>query len=49
MANQLKYLSNVFPVTLIYVGVGVQQRGVLREGSPTSRPNSPSSGAAPRP
>ncbi|MFK0048633.1 ATP-binding protein [Streptomyces sp. NPDC090741] len=32
MANQLKYLSNVFPVTLIYVGVGVQRRGVLREG-----------------
>ncbi|MEU1305916.1 ATP-binding protein [Streptomyces shenzhenensis] len=31
MANQLKYLANVFPVTLIYVGVGVQQRGVLRE------------------
>ncbi len=31
MANQLKYLSNVFPVTLIYVGVGVQQRGILRE------------------
>ncbi len=32
MANQLKYLANVFPVTLIYVGVGVQKRGVLREG-----------------
>ncbi|MET7702721.1 ATP-binding protein [Streptomyces sp. NPDC005485] len=32
MANQLKYLSNVFPVTLVYVGVGVQQRGILREG-----------------
>ncbi|MFE2749041.1 ATP-binding protein [Streptomyces scopuliridis] len=32
MANQLKYLSNVFPVTLIYVGVGVQRRGILREG-----------------
>ncbi|MCX4411193.1 TniB family NTP-binding protein [Streptomyces sp. NBC_01764] len=32
MANQLKYLANVFPVTLIYVGVGVQQRGMLREG-----------------
>ncbi len=32
MANQLKYLANVFPVTLIYVGVGVQHRGVLREG-----------------
>ncbi|WP_433191538.1 AAA family ATPase [Actinoallomurus sp. CA-150999] len=32
MANQLKYLSNVFPVTLIHVGVGVQRRGLLREG-----------------
>uniref|UniRef100_UPI003F4946F6 ATP-binding protein n=1 Tax=Nonomuraea sp. CA-252377 TaxID=3240003 RepID=UPI003F4946F6 len=32
MANQLKYLSNVFPVTLIYVGVGVQRRRILREG-----------------
>jgi AAA domain len=32
MANQLKYLANVFPVTLIHVGVGVQQRGILREG-----------------
>ncbi|MFJ6141772.1 ATP-binding protein [Kitasatospora sp. NPDC092286] len=32
MANQLKYLSNVFPVTLIYIGVGVRQRGILREG-----------------
>nr|WP_257003376.1 TniB family NTP-binding protein [Streptomyces sp. Alain-F2R5] len=32
MANQLKYLSNVFPVTLIYVGVGVQHRGILKEG-----------------
>lgn len=32
MANQLKYLANVFPVTLIYVGVGAQKRGLLREG-----------------
>lgn len=32
MANQLKYLANVFPVTLLYIGVGVQQRGLLREG-----------------
>ena len=32
MANQLKYLSNVFPVTLIYVGVGVQRRRILRDG-----------------
>ncbi|MGW3558118.1 ATP-binding protein [Streptomyces sp. NPDC000963] len=32
MSNQLKYLANVFPVTLVYVGVGVQQRGILSEG-----------------
>ncbi|MEU9273897.1 ATP-binding protein, partial [Streptomyces sp. NPDC048341] len=32
MANHLKFLSNVFPVTLIYVGVGVRQRGILSEG-----------------
>ncbi len=39
MANQLKYLSNVFPVTLIYVGVGVQERGILHEGfSPRESP-----------
>lgn len=39
MANQLKYLSNVFPVPLIYVGVGVQERGILHEGfSPRESP-----------
>lgn len=39
MANQLKYLSNVFPVTLIYVGVDVQERGILHEGfSPRESP-----------
>lgn len=32
MANHLKFLSNVFPVTLIYVGVGVRRRGILSEG-----------------
>ncbi|WP_405018654.1 ATP-binding protein [Kitasatospora sp. NBC_00070] len=32
MANHLKFLSNTFPVTLIYVGVGVRQRGILTEG-----------------
>jgi hypothetical protein len=32
MANHLKFLANTFPVTLIYVGVGVAQRGILREG-----------------
>ncbi|MET8076200.1 AAA family ATPase [Streptomyces canus] len=32
MVNQLKFLSNTFPVTLVYVGVGVQARGILSEG-----------------
>lgn len=36
MANHFKYLSNAFPVTLIYIGVGVAARGILDEGlSPT--------------
>ncbi|MEK8146217.1 TniB family NTP-binding protein [Streptomyces sp. M10(2022)] len=48
MANQLKYLSNVFPVTLIYVGVGVQERGILHEGFSPRRARSRSSGAVPR-
>jgi len=32
MSNHLKFLSNAFPVTLIYVGVGVAARGILHEG-----------------
>ncbi|MDN0195945.1 AAA family ATPase [Streptomyces sp. S.PNR 29] len=32
LVNQLKFLSNTFPVTLIYVGVGVRERGILSEG-----------------
>ena len=32
MANHLKFLANTFPVTLIYVGVGVAGRGLLTEG-----------------
>jgi hypothetical protein len=32
MANHLKYLSNAFPVTLVYIGVGVAARGILTEG-----------------
>src|SRR6266568_27254 len=35
MANHLKYLSNAFPVTIIYIGVGVAARGLLREGMTT--------------
>lgn len=32
VANHFKFLSTVFPVTFIYVGVGVQARGVLTDG-----------------
>jgi hypothetical protein len=32
MANHLKFLANTFPVTLIYTGVGVANRGLLTEG-----------------
>lgn len=32
VANHFKYLSNAFPVTLLYVGVGVAARGLLTEG-----------------
>ena len=32
MANHLKFLANTFPVTLIYIGVGVAGRGLLTEG-----------------
>jgi hypothetical protein len=36
MANHLKYLSNAFPVTIVYIGVGVVARGLLREGMTTT-------------
>ncbi|MGX1549144.1 TniQ family protein [Streptomyces adustus] len=32
IANHLKFLANTFPVTLIYIGVGVRERGILTEG-----------------
>jgi hypothetical protein len=32
MANHLKFLANAFPVTLVYIGVGVRRRGILSEG-----------------
>ena len=35
VANHFKYLSTVFPVTFIYVGVGVAARGVLTDGLST--------------
>lgn len=34
MANHLKFLSNTFPVTLIYIGVEVMSRRMLSEGRP---------------
>jgi len=37
MANHLKYLSNAFPVTIIYIGVGVVARGLLTEGMTTAQ------------
>jgi hypothetical protein len=37
MANQLKFLANTFPVTLIYVGVEVMARGLLAEGQPSQQ------------
>jgi hypothetical protein len=32
MVNQLKFLSNTFPVTLVFVGVGVREHGILKDG-----------------
>ena len=32
VANHFKYLANTFPVTFIYVGVGLERRGLVREG-----------------
>lgn len=32
LSNHLKFLSNAFPVTLVYIGVGVAARGILHEG-----------------
>jgi len=32
VANHFKYLANTFPVTFIYVGVGLEQRGLVSEG-----------------
>jgi hypothetical protein len=37
MANHLKFLSNAFPVTIIYIGVGVAARGLLTEGMTTAQ------------
>jgi AAA domain len=32
VANHFKYLANTFPVTFIYVGVGLERRGLVSEG-----------------
>jgi hypothetical protein len=32
VANHFKYLANTFPVTFLYVGVGLARRGLLSEG-----------------
>jgi hypothetical protein len=37
MANHLKFLANTFPVTLVYVGVGVAGTGLLTEGRAPKR------------
>jgi hypothetical protein len=32
VANHFKYLANTFPVTFLYVGVGLEHRGLVTEG-----------------
>jgi AAA domain-containing protein len=32
VANHLKWLANTFPVTFLFIGVGLRQRGLLTEG-----------------
>ena len=32
VANHFKWLANEFPVTFIFVGVGIERRGLTREG-----------------
>jgi hypothetical protein len=36
VANHFKWLSNQFPVTFLFVGVGLRQRGLLTEGLSSS-------------
>ncbi|MGH3627863.1 MAG: hypothetical protein ACRDRL_10550 [Sciscionella sp.] len=32
MSNQFKYIANEFPVTLVFIGVGLADRGLFSEG-----------------
>jgi hypothetical protein len=32
VANHFKYLANTFPLTFLFVGVGLEHRGLVREG-----------------
>jgi hypothetical protein len=32
VSNHFKYIANEFPVTLVFIGVGLQQRGLFSEG-----------------
>ena len=32
IANHFKWLANEFPVTFVFVGVGIERRGLMREG-----------------
>lgn len=32
VSNHFKYIANEFPVTLLFIGVGLEQRGLLSEG-----------------
>jgi hypothetical protein len=33
ISNQFKYISNEFPLTIIFVGIGLRQRGLYSDGS----------------
>jgi hypothetical protein len=47
MSNHLKFLSNAFPVTLIYIGVGWPPAASSTKDCPRPRPSTPRSGGAP--
>jgi hypothetical protein len=33
ISNQFKYISNEFPVTIIFIGIGLRQRGLYSDGT----------------